>query len=520
MTGADDTGERRSRKPDWIRVARAEGPAFATVRRTLRSLRLGTVCEEARCPNRSECWSCGTATFLILGRQCTRSCQFCSVRPARDGEPLDPGEPERVAEAVAALALRFAVITSVSRDDLPDGGAAHYAATIRAVRRRSPGVGVEVLTPDYMGAPLEAVLEAEPDVFAHNVEVVRELTPQVRDRRCAYDRSLEVLAAARKLRPSTITKSSLLLGLGETDAQVEATLDDLRAAGVESIAIGQYLQPTRRNVPVRRWVTPERFAELAELARDKGFTRVASGPLVRTSYHAAEHAVPSPHPLPSGEGRGKGLRVLRAGLVPYDEALALQQELCRRRLAGEIPDTVVVLEHPPVITLGHRADAGNVVAPAERLRVLGIEVHRVDRGGDVTYHGPGQVVMYPIVDLEAAKLGTARFVEILEECMIRAAARYGVEATRLPRKRGVFAGPDKIGAVGIHVSHGVTTHGLALNVDPDLSHYDLIVACGLRDHGVTSLRRAAGRPVDQRDVEDTLVATLAELLGRTIETAL
>jgi lipoyl synthase len=514
MTGPDDSGARRTRrKPEWIRVARAESPAFATVRRTLRSLELGTVCEEARCPNRSECWSCGTATFLIMGRQCTRSCRFCSVRPAPDSgmEPLDPGEPDRVAEAVAALALRFAVITSVSRDDLPDGGAAHYAATIRAVKRRTPGAGVEVLTPDYLGAPLEAVLDAEPDVFAHNVEVVRELTPQVRDRRCSYDRSLEVLAAARRKRPSTVTKSSLLLGLGETDAQVEAALDDLRAVGVASIAIGQYLQPTRRNVPVERWVTPERFAELAALAREKGFTHVASGPLVRTSYHAAEHAGPR-----------RPLQVLRLGRVPYEDALALQRDLAARRLAREIPDTVVVLEHPPVITLGHRADAGNVVAPAPLLRELGIAVHRVDRGGDVTYHGPGQVVMYPIVDLEAAKLGTARFVEILEECMIRAAARHGVEAARIPRKRGVFAGLDtkeKLGAVGIHVSHGVTTHGLALNVDPDLGHYALIVACGLREHGVTSLRRASGHPVDQRDVEDALIATLAELLGRTVENA-
>ena len=180
------------------------------------------------------------------------------------------------------------VLTSVSRDDLPDGGAAHYAETIRAVRRRNAGVGVEVLTPDYLGAPLEAVLEARPDVFAHNVEVVRELTPQVRDRRCSYDRSLEVLAAARRLRPSTITKSSLLLGLGETDAQVEAALDDLRAAGVESIAIGQYLQPTRRNLPVDRFVEPAEFDRYRDYGLGIGFRAVFSGPFVRSSYMADE----------------------------------------------------------------------------------------------------------------------------------------------------------------------------------------------------------------------------------------
>jgi lipoic acid synthetase len=280
----------RLRKPPWIRLPRAEGASLGKVRATLRSQGLSTVCEEARCPNRAECWGCGTATFLIMGRQCTRSCRFCSVRPGREGEPLEVDEPTRVAEAVATLELRFAVITSVSRDDLPDGGAAHYARTIEAIRRRCPEVGVEVLIPDYLGDDLSTVVGAGPDVLAHNLEVVRELTVQVRDRRTSYDRSLQVLGQARRLRPlaTMLTKSSLLLGMGETDRQIEESLDDLRRAEVDMVCLGQYLQPSSKHLPVRRYLKPERFVELAELARSKGFSHVASGPLVRTSYRAAE----------------------------------------------------------------------------------------------------------------------------------------------------------------------------------------------------------------------------------------
>ena len=271
-------------------MPRTEGPGFGRVRRVLSRRGLGTVCEEARCPNRAECWGCGTATFLVLGRQCTRSCGFCSVEPGRAGQPVEPDEPERVADAVAELGLRHAVITSVSRDDLHDGGAGHYARVIAAIRARCPDVGVEVLIPDYLSTDLRTVVEAAPAVLAHNLEVVRELTPVVRDRRCSYDRSLAVLAGAREMRPDSqlSIKSSLLLGLGETDSQVDTALDDMWSSGVDSVCLGQYLQPTRAHVPVHRYVPPERFSELAEVARNKGFTRVASAPLVRTSYHAAE----------------------------------------------------------------------------------------------------------------------------------------------------------------------------------------------------------------------------------------
>jgi lipoate-protein ligase B len=203
--------------------------------------------------------------------------------------------------------------------------------------------------------------------------------------------------------------------------------------------------------------------------------------------------------------------------MAYREALALQERLERARLAGEVPDTVIAVEHPPVITIGHRGDARNVVASADHLSRLGIEVVRTDRGGDVTYHGPGQCVLYPIVHLDRCRLTVAGFIEKLEECMIRAAADHGVTALRLPGCPGVFVGGDKLGAVGIHVSRGVTTHGLAFNADPDLSHFELIVPCGLRDHGVTSLRRAGGSPVDLEEIERRLIGHIAALLGREVK---
>lgn len=208
------------------------------------------------------------------------------------------------------------------------------------------------------------------------------------------------------------------------------------------------------------------------------------------------------------------IQMIRAGRVSYTDGLDLQSELEQQRLDDAIPDTVVILEHDPVITIGHRGDVQNVVASQSLLNDLGIEVRRVSRGGDVTYHGPGQVVMYPIVDLHRARMSAAKFVELLEECMISAAGDHGVAATRVPKKRGVFVGSDKIGAVGIHISHGVTTHGLALNVDPDLSHYDLIISCGLREHGITSLVGTLEDSVDQAAVEQSLLSHFARLLGR------
>ncbi len=279
---------RIERKPPWLKVPLPGGERYLRVRRAVSSCGLHTVCEEARCPNVGECWNAGTATFLILGDACTRGCAFCAVSRATSSAPPDPGEPARVARAAAEMALEYAVITSVTRDDLEDGGASIFAATVAALRALPAPPLVELLTPDYSGAPLEAVVDAAPDVFAHNVEVVERLTPALRHARFGYRRSLACLEAAAARRPGMITKSSILLGLGETDAELEAAMRDLRDASVRVLVLGQYLRPAPGNAAVVEYVPPERFEALRLRGLELGFDFVASGPLVRTSYRAAE----------------------------------------------------------------------------------------------------------------------------------------------------------------------------------------------------------------------------------------
>jgi len=276
------------RLPPWARKGSPLAPGARGVRVLLRESSLNTVCEEARCPNLGECFSRGTATFMLLGDRCTRRCGYCSVETAKPLPP-DPGEPERVARAALRLGLRYVVLTSVNRDDLPDGGAAHFAATVAAVRRALPQAGIEVLTPDFKGdrGALARLLAAEPTVFNHNIETVprlfRRLRPQGR-----YDLSLGVLEAARAIRPGAPTKSGLMLGLGETDDEILAVLGDLRASGVEILTLGQYLRPTREHEPVHRYLPPEAFARLEQAARELGFGAVYAGVFVRSSYNARE----------------------------------------------------------------------------------------------------------------------------------------------------------------------------------------------------------------------------------------
>lgn len=276
------------RLPAWIRSDLRTDADFRRIQGLLTREGLNTVCVGARCPNRAECWNHGTATFLILGDTCTRGCAFCAVTPGRPAPPSED-EPARVARAVKAMGLKHAVVTSVTRDDLPDGGAGVFAATIRALRSASPGTSVEVLTPDFQGSEsaLAAVLEARPDVFAHNLETVRRLTPAIRSS-ASYERSLAVLRFAASWSPPVAVKSGLMLGLGETDAEVVESLGDLRAAGCRWLTLGQYLAPTARHAPVARFVTPAEFDDYAVRARNMGFEQVASGPLVRSSYRAAE----------------------------------------------------------------------------------------------------------------------------------------------------------------------------------------------------------------------------------------
>ncbi len=278
----------QARKPDWIRVRLPSNPVFFSTKALVSDLKLHTVCEEAQCPNRWECWSQGTATFMIAGDRCTRACGFCAVTTAKPF-PLETDEPQRVAEAVRRMRLKHVVVTAVARDDLPDGGAEHFAQTIRAIRAVDPRINIEVLTPDFHAkdACLETVIDAGPEIFNHNLETVERLTPLVRSR-AKYRRSLEVLARVKQLAPGMVTKSGLMLGLGETEPELFQTMDDLREAGVQVLTLGQYLRPSAQHLPVVEYIHPDAFERHKQLAYAKGFEFVASGPLVRSSYHAAD----------------------------------------------------------------------------------------------------------------------------------------------------------------------------------------------------------------------------------------
>jgi len=281
---------KRDPKPAWLKVRAPGGETYTSLKHTLRRLDLHTVCEEARCPNVGECWNAGTATVMILGDTCTRGCRFCAVNTGNPKGMVDPREPEHVAKAIAEMGLRYVVLTMVDRDDLLDGGAAHVAQTVESIRRYGPSIMVESLVGDFNGRhrDIDVVLEAGPDVFAHNVEVVRRITPSIRDPRCSYDRSLDVLQHAKSTGGAKYVKSSLMVGVGETDEEVVESLVDLRQAGVDIVTIGQYLRPSDRHYPVERYVTPEQFGVFERIGYESGFSFVASGPLVRSSYHAAE----------------------------------------------------------------------------------------------------------------------------------------------------------------------------------------------------------------------------------------
>ena len=282
----------RPRIPEWLRLKLPTSNTFAQTRNLLEDLRLHTVCESAKCPNHWECWSKGTATFMIAGDRCTRACGFCAVTTAKP-LPLEADEPERVAEATRRMRLKHVVITAVARDDLPDGGAEHFRRTIEATRAANPGIVIEILVPDFNARDdaIENVLSGKPEIFNHNLETVRRLTPAVRSR-ATYDRSLQVLRAVKSKRGDSIyTKSGLMLGLGETETELFTAMQDLREANCDILTLGQYLQPTLKHLPVVEFVAPERFAVYGDIARNMGFVHVASGPMVRSSYHADDFTV-------------------------------------------------------------------------------------------------------------------------------------------------------------------------------------------------------------------------------------
>lgn len=278
----------RGGKPAWLRARLPGGGKYAQLRGIVREHRLATVCEESMCPNIGECWGSGTATLMLMGAVCTRACRFCAVDTGNPRGWLDAGEPANAARTVELMGLTYVVLTSVDRDDLPDGGAAHYAACIRAIRERNHGTAVEALTPDFRGdaAAVRAVVATDLAVFAHNLETVRRLTPAVRDPRAGYDQSLDVLRIGKAERPDILTKSSLMLGLGETQDEVHVAMIDLRSRGVDILTLGQYLQPTANHLPVRSYVHPDQFAAYREHGLKLGFLEVVSGPLVRSSYRA------------------------------------------------------------------------------------------------------------------------------------------------------------------------------------------------------------------------------------------
>ncbi|MFT5716996.1 MAG: lipoic acid synthetase [Oleiphilaceae bacterium] len=291
--GIKGSGQSKSaiqRKPPWLRIKAQSSPLYSEVKKTVKEHRLATVCEEAMCPNIGECWSSGTATIMLMGDVCTRACKFCAVDTGNPKGWLDLEEPANTAKSVKLMGLKYLVLTSVNRDDLPDGGAQHYADVVAKVKLENPGIDVEALTPDFLGIldSIETVVNSGIAVFAQNVETVRRLTHPVRDPRASYEQTLNVLAHAKVHNPKVLTKTSLMLGLGETETEILQTMDDLRANNVDVLTMGQYLQPTLNHLAVERYVTPEEFDKYRQWGLDKGFFEVVSGALVRSSYRAEQ----------------------------------------------------------------------------------------------------------------------------------------------------------------------------------------------------------------------------------------
>jgi lipoic acid synthetase len=494
-------------KPRWITAPLAAGAGFSAVKGIVREHRLATVCEEAKCPNIGECWNAGTATIMLMGAVCTRACRFCSVDTGNPRGWLDAEEPENTARSVELMKLKYIVLTSVNRDDLPDGGARHYADAIRAIKRRTPHVAVEALTPDFQGVlkDVETVVDSGLDVFAQNVETVKRLTHPVRDPRAGYEQTLAVLAHAKQYKPEVLTKTSLMLGLGETDEEIARCMDDLRAANVDLLTLGQYLRPTVHHLPVQRFVTPAEFDQYRQWALAKGFRECVSGPLVRSSYRA-EQALAGNNAGIKNSGAGEGLSGFAApapavpaaissanpdnpspaplvrwlGRVDYVPTWREMQRITDTRDAGT-PDEIWLLEHPPVFTQGLNGDPGHVLAAGD------IPVVQIDRGGQVTYHGPGQLVVYPLIDIRRAGLGVRDLVTALERAVIGYCATLGITAECRKNAPGVYVDGRKVASVGLRIRRGASYHGLAFNVNMDLEPFQRINPCGYAGLQMTQL---------------------------------
>ena len=486
------------RKPAWIRAQLPVGAGFGAVKGIVHEHRLATVCEEAKCPNIGECWNAGTATIMLMGAVCTRACRFCSVDTGNPRGWLDAEEPENTARSVELMRLKYIVLTSVNRDDLPDGGAGHYADAIRAIKRRTPHVAVEALTPDFQGVlrDVETVVDSGLEVFAQNVETVKRLTHPVRDARASYEQTLAVLKHAKKHKPSVLTKTSLMLGLGETDEEIAQTMDDLRAVNVDLLTLGQYLRPTVHHLEVQRFVTPAEFDQYREWALAKGFRECVAGPLVRSSYRAEQALAGNnagikngngdiPHLLAKGAGPAAPT-VKWLGKVDYEPTWREMQRITDTR-DEHTPDEIWLLEHPPVFTLGLNADASHVLAAGD------IPVVKIDRGGQVTYHGPGQLVVYPLIDIRRAGLGVRDLVTALERAVIAYCKSVGITAECRKNAPGVYVDGKKIASVGLRIRRGASYHGLAFNVNMDLEPFGRINPCGYAGLQMTQVA-ALGSP--------------------------
>jgi lipoic acid synthetase len=525
------------RLPSWLKMQRASGESYTMVKRLVEDNHLHTICTSGNCPNIGECWNAGTATLMILGDICTRSCRFCGTV---SGKPLPPdaAEPARVALAVRTMGLRHCVITSVDRDDLPDSGASHWAETIKKIREVNPGVTIETLIPDFSGntSDIDRVIAAGPDIISHNIETVKRLTPLIRSV-AKYDISLQVLRQIAS-RGKT-AKSGLMLGLGEREEEVTEALHDLYAAGCSIVTIGQYLAPSLKHMPVVEYVAPGKFEEYRKKGLEIGFNYVESAPLVRSSFHAEKHIskeqgaknkdkdfTTSPHaPCPM---RHTKVIYDDLGIRNYKETWNYQEHFFDAKVREKsgsssdvkrTPDRLIFVEHNHVYTLGKNGSENNLLLDYIQLKARDASFYQIDRGGDITYHGPGQLVGYPIFDLEAMRLGLRQYIYLLEESVIKCITRFGINGGRLDGATGVWIDPEKgararkICAIGVRASRYVTMHGFALNVSTDLSYFDHINPCGFTDKGVTSIERETGRKVAMSDVKDVLSDVMREVFG-------
>lgn len=506
-------------KPDWLKIKLPTGKTYMNVRDIVKRHKLHTICTSGNCPNMGECWGRGTATFMILGDICTRSCKFCATKSGKP-EPADWDEPARLAESVKLMGLKHCVITSVDRDDLEDGGAEIWALTIRKIKEVNPHITIEALIPDFNGDTdlLDIVIAAQPEVLSHNLETVERLTRTARSK-ARYDVSLKVLAHIAQ--SPVVAKSGIMVGLGETEDEVLHLMDDLRATGCEILTIGQYLQPTHKHLPVEEYVHPDQFKKYEIAGLKKGFRFVESDPLVRSSYHAEKHIQPPT--------QKQTVHVQDLGEIDYEAAWDLQETTLQKLIANKLNNQhlppaqqhaqehqLLFCEHPHVYTLGKSGSEDNLLVNAIQLQAKHATFVKTNRGGDITYHGPGQIVGYPIFDLEAFSIGVKAYVHLLEQAIIETLKVYGIEGHRMEGATGVWLDPDlpgkarKICAIGVRVSRYVSMHGFAFNVNTDLNYFNYINPCGFTDKAVTSLEKELGEPQDFEAVKQQVQNKIME----------